>query len=39
VLFLALCLIGIRSWRHVLRSGSVSPASPQPVALSDGSAR
>jgi nicotinamide mononucleotide transporter len=40
VLFLVLCITGVRSWRrHVLRSGSVSLASPQPVGMSDGSAR
>ncbi len=39
VLFLALCVTGVRSWRRVLRSGSVSPASPQPAGMSDGSAR
>lgn len=39
VLFLVLCIAGVRSWRHVLRSGSVSLPSPQPAGMSDGSAR
>jgi len=39
VLFLALCIAGVRSWRRVLRSGSVSLASSQPVAVSDGRER
>jgi len=39
VLFLALCIAGLRLWRHVLRPGSVSLASPQPAGMSDGSLR
>jgi len=39
VLFLALCIAGLRSWRQVLRSGSASLASPQPAVVTDGSAR
>lgn len=39
VLFLALCIAGVRSWRRVLRSGTVSLASSRSVAVSDGSAR
>lgn len=39
VLFLAMCITGVRTWRHALLSGSVSSASRQPVVMSDGSAR
>ena len=39
VLFLALCMAGVRSWRRVLPPAGLSLASTQPVAMSDGSAR
>jgi nicotinamide mononucleotide transporter len=39
VLFLALCVAGVRAWGHVLRSGGGAPASAPPIAVADGSAR
>ncbi len=39
VLFLALCMTGVRSWRRALRSDRGVLASPQPVAVSDGGVR
>lgn len=37
VLFLALCIMGVRAWSGARRPGSASLASVQPLAVSDGS--
>lgn len=39
VLFLALCVTGVRAWRRTLRPDSGIPASAEAVAASDGSVR
>jgi nicotinamide mononucleotide transporter len=39
VLFLALCVAGVRAWRHVLRSAGGAPASASPIAVPEGSTR
>jgi nicotinamide mononucleotide transporter len=39
VLFLGLCVAGVRAWQRALRPGSVVAASAQPVAVSDGGVR
>jgi nicotinamide mononucleotide transporter len=39
VLFLGLCVTGVRAWRRALRPGSAVAASEQPVAVSDGGVR
>src|SRR5215470_2298584 len=38
VLFLVMCIAGVRAWRHALRSPTQVQAAPQPVAVPDGSA-
>jgi nicotinamide mononucleotide transporter len=38
VLFLAMCIAGVRAWRHALRAASPVQVSPQPVAVPAGSA-
>lgn len=37
VLFLALCVTGVRAWYRALRSGGADPARPQTLAVPDGS--
>src|SRR5262249_11754783 len=39
VLFLAMCITGVRGWRRALRSDLVAPAGAQPAVVSDGSVR
>ena len=39
VLFLALCVAGVRAWRHALRPAAGASASVPPIAVADGSAR
>jgi len=39
VLFLALCVAGVRTWRHALRPAAGASASVPPIAMADGSAR
>jgi nicotinamide mononucleotide transporter len=39
VLFLVMCIVGVRAWRHALRSPSQVMTGPQHVALPDGRAR
>lgn len=39
VLFLALCVTGVRAWRGALQLASRVPASTQSVAVSEGNAR
>jgi nicotinamide mononucleotide transporter len=39
VLFLAMCVAGVRAWRRALRPVSPVHVGPQPVAVLDGSAR
>jgi nicotinamide mononucleotide transporter len=38
VLFLAMCLVGLRGWRRVLRSGDTARALPERAAVAGGSA-
>jgi nicotinamide mononucleotide transporter len=39
VLFLAMCIAGVRAWQHALRTHSRVQPGLQPVAVHDGSAR
>jgi nicotinamide mononucleotide transporter len=38
VLFLAMCLVGVRAWLSALRSATAGAAGPEPVVVVDGSA-